>query len=1034
LATTKLRIGQTVSGFEIFDLKPLEELDALGVRARHLKSGAEVFHLLNDDPENLFAFAFATPSSDSTGAAHILEHSVLCGSERHPLKDAFLVLAQGSLQTFLNAMTYPDKTIYPASSTNAADYFNLMAVYGDAVFRPRLEEWTFRQEGHRLEFGADGALERTGVVYNEMKGAYSSMDSIAGDWAFRSVLPGTPYDFDSGGDPADIPKLDWAGLRAFHARYYTGANCRIFLCGDIPTERQLAFLDERFLAELPAGRAAPPLPKAARWTEPRTRRVSYPGGQDAKTTVLVSWLAGDSTDGEETIALAALAEILLGHDGSPLARALVESRLGEDLAPDSGLQGDLRETIFTVGLRGAAADSLAGPAPDGAPAGTPTADPAGAAGLAASADAVLELILATLRRLADEGIPAAEIEAALLALEFSNREVRRAGGPYSLSWLRRSLRGWLHGAAPWETVLFRPAFSALKAKLAADPRYFEGLIRRYFLDNPHRALVIVEPVPGGAEAQAAEAKAALAARAAALSAAEKAALDAAAAELRRVQETADPPEALATIPHLARADLARTVEAVPRELVDLGGTPLVRHGLYTNGICYVELAFPVDVLDGDDYPYLPLFARTVVSLGLPGMDYAAVSSALARCVGGFHAVLQTSSAAPGAERSVATPSGVFDLVERDWLVFRLKALDSKLAEALAWAVKLIRSADFGDLRRMDDLVPELRNDLASSLAPGGHMFAAGLAGRGFSRSRAVDETWNGLSQLVFAQGAALDDTAAVAARLAAIRDRLLLKGGLVANLTADAAALEAASAALAAAVYGFGGPRPRLAARPATPGEDAAAPYAPPAAPAGGKEAAVRASASLQIGFAALALPAAPFASADQAAELVLAHRLSTGRLWEDIRMKGGAYGAFAYPDGLEPVFLLASYRDPSPARTLGAFRSALADAARGQEGEDAARAEDDLVKAIIGTYSKETRPRTGAEKGMADFMRLLYGIGDDARRRKLEAVIDMSSGALAQAAARLAGGEAVGAAVAGGQAAAEAAAALGVGVVELPV
>jgi len=215
---TALKEGQKIEGFEIITILPLEELNALGIFARHSSSGAELFHIVNEDKENLFAFAFSTPSMNSTGVAHVLEHSVLCGSRRYPLKDAFIVLAQGSLQTFLNAMTYPDKTVYPASSTNRKDYFNLMSVYGDAVFHPLLEEWTFMQEGHRLRFEDPGSasdrpiaskLSRLGVVYNEMKGNYSSMDSIAADWTFRSVLPDTPYAYDSGGDPDEIPQLTW---------------------------------------------------------------------------------------------------------------------------------------------------------------------------------------------------------------------------------------------------------------------------------------------------------------------------------------------------------------------------------------------------------------------------------------------------------------------------------------------------------------------------------------------------------------------------------------------------------------------------------------------------------------------------------------------------------------------------------------------------------------------------------------------------------------------------------------------------------
>jgi Zn-dependent M16 (insulinase) family peptidase len=348
--------GEHVAGFEILDIVELEELKAKGIWARHI-SGAELFHVLNDDSENLFSFAFTTPPEDSTGVAHILEHSVLCGSEHYPLKDAFLVLAQGSLQTFLNAWTFPDKTIYPASSVNEKDYFNLMAVFGDAVFRPLLSEWTFMQEGHRLESaGGSPATEKfncTGVVYNEMKGAYSSMDTYAGLWSVKAVMPGTPYAFESGGDPECIPDLSREDLLRFHQTRYSPGNCRIFLAGNLDTEKQLAFLNDTVLAGLPAGSPLPYIKKTERWTLPKTFRIPCPGGaEEKKPQVFLSWLCSDSTDTVETTALSCLAEILLGHDGSPLTRSLIESGLGEDISPSSGFEGELRETVFCAGLRG----------------------------------------------------------------------------------------------------------------------------------------------------------------------------------------------------------------------------------------------------------------------------------------------------------------------------------------------------------------------------------------------------------------------------------------------------------------------------------------------------------------------------------------------------------------------------------------------------------------------------------------------------------------------------------------------------------
>ncbi|MDR2742821.1 MAG: insulinase family protein [Treponema sp.] len=1015
---TDLQAGTVLdSGFEILEVTDLAELNALGIWARHRAGGVEVFHIFNDDPENLFAFGFATVPEDSSGAPHILEHSVLCGSERYPLKDAFLVLAQGSLQTFLNAMTFPDKTLYPASSVNEHDYFNLMAVYGDAVFRPLLSEWTFMQEGSRLEFVSGGAspesgkaerLQITGVVYNEMKGAYSAPDTYANLWSVRAVMPGTPYALESGGDPECIPDLTWEGLKEFHRSRYSPANCRVFLAGNIPTEKQLAFLNERFFAGLNRGNPAPSIPKAARWDAPRSLRIACPAGAGEKATVSLSWLCSDVTDSDETLALLALAEILLGHDGSPLTRLLIESGLGEDLAPCSGLEIDLRETVFCAGLLGVSPET--------------------------GSEAVEALILGELERLVREGIPKEEIEAALLGMEFSNREIRRVGAPYSLVWLQRAFRGWLHGTKPWDTLLFVPRFARLKERLAADSHFFESLIQKYLLNNPHRALVEVVPQKGYWEAKESALAARLVEREVAMGDDERRCIREKSGELERIQSRGDSPAALASIPHLSRQDLSPKVEPIPRELRAVAGSPVLVHDLFTNGITYADIAFPADILDGDDYLWLPLFSRAVISVGLPGMDYAEVSSLLARIAGDLHVVLRNGSIIEGGSRAVPTPAGIFDLAGRDWLMYRLKALDEKIIPALDLTLRFITEADFSDRRRIRDLVLEMKNDMDLSLAPNGHTFAAGRSSRGFSRSRRVEELWSGLDQLHFAHTAADLDAGEICGKLTALRDRLRA-GGFVANLTGQGKTLEKTLGRLETGWRDLGPPRPR---NPAI-GQDSftSLPETGPAA------AEVYSSPSLQVGFAALALPGAAFPRREHAAEAVLSHQLSTGALWEDIRMKGGAYGAFAYADGGEKVFGLSTYRDPNPLRSLEAFTAILRDrAALPPKGDPASQ--DALEKAIIGRYSRETQPRTATENGSIDFSRFLYGVDARHREMKLRALIDISEEEVAEAARRLAdsaasGGNTAGfpltpVVIAGGAAAKEVAGRLGVEPRELPV
>ena len=940
-----MKKGQkTGSGFIILETVELDELKAKGIWAKHEKCGAEVFHVLNEDSENLFSFTFATSPQDNTGAAHILEHSVLCGSERYPLKDAFIVLAQGSLQTFLNALTFPDKTVYPASSTNEHDYFNLMSVYGNAVFRPLLPEWTFMQEGHRLEFDKDGKLSITGVVYNEMKGAYSSLDTYAGHWSVKAVMPDTPYDFESGGDPRHIPELTWEGLKEFHSSRYSPANCRIFLAGNIPTEKQLSFLNEQFFAGFnDSGKPYEPVKKCVRWNEPKKFQIPCPSGSEKKSTIFISWLCCDTVMVDENIALAALTEILLGHDGSPLTRKLIESGLGEDITPVSGLEGEIRETLFVAGLKGVE--------------GNPQQ----------KSKEIEDLIKGELQRLYDEGIPAEEIEAALLSMEFSQREIRRSGGPFSLVWMRRSLRTWLHGCKPWESLLILPSILKIKENLSKDKRYFESLLKKYILDNPHHALVILEPKENFLSEQEQQLADFLAGTEKKMSSEERETIIKKSKALEKIQNEADNPKTLAAIPHLSRNDLTAENDIIHRRHEDLNGIPALYHDLYTNGITYIDMAFPVDNLTAEEYLWLPFFSRVIVSTGLPGMDYGEVSSLLARTAGGLTAILHTGSAASDAPKILKTAAGNFDLTGRDWIIFRLKCLDEKIAPSLDITLRLVAEADFTDLRRINDLVLEMKTEIDSSLAPMWHIYASGRAGRMNSNCKKTEETWTGLSQIDFVHKLAETGTAEAAVKLELLRQKIT-GSGIIVNITGGA--FDQARAQIADRFKRFGPPVNRQAVSGCRKQTEIIEVFA---------------SRSLQVGFAAMSMHAAKFDTKEQLAETVLAHQLSTGALWENIRMKGGAYGAFSNSDSLENCMSFATYRDPNPMRSLNAISEILKKKSYGRCTEDC------LVKSIIGCYARETRPRTGAENGLVDFYRFLYGIEDSYRKRKIGRLISLS-------------------------------------------
>jgi Zn-dependent M16 (insulinase) family peptidase len=990
------RVGDRAGGFELVSARQLEEFGAASLHWRHRRTGCEVLHLCNEDPENLFAFSFRTPPSDDTGVAHILEHSVLCGSRLFPVKDPFVALLKTSLNTFLNAFTFPDKTVYPASSMVEKDFFNLLLVYGDAVFFPRLTEEVFMQEAHRLAPGGaprgeGGGLKRVGVVFNEMKGVFSSPESIVADASLRSLFPEGPYGFESGGDPRVIPRLTHRDLVDFHRRYYHPANCRIFLYGNVPTPRTLEFLEDNFLAAFEAARvdcALSALALQPRWTEPRRIERTFPVQEGARleglSSVTVNWLTVPVADPLLLLAFEVLTELLVGNAGSPLHKALLESRLGADLSPTTGLDTELREAVFSAGLRGTEPERAA---------------------------AVEELVLSTLRSLAQGGIPEELVRAAAHRVEFRNLEIQRGGRPFSLTLMRRSLRGWLHGSDPETTLEFRRWMDTLKDRLGGGG-YLERLIDGQFLSNPHRTTVVARPDAEQGHREAAAEAAELAEIAARLSQADRRRLGERLDRLQRFQEQPDDAEALQRIPSLRLSDLNAAVERLPSEWVfrELGH-PVLFHDLFTNGIVYADFLFDTSGIEDGLVDSIPLLGRTVCGCGLPGRPYHEVAGRLGLLTGGFGAALS-------ADTLTLPRSGM-----AQGLIFRVKMLEENLEAALELVGELLLQADFRDLNRLESLLLEMRNDHKASLVPGGSHYASLRAGSRLSAALALEERWKGVDQYLHLVGLSDGRTARpetslseLAAALEGLRAGLLGRDRLTVNLTCRRAVLPR----LAAAVGRLASSLPEGSGARAGDGSSGASDYVGPSAGSafaspdlrhgrGGTSTFMSLEAvvgTMDVSFVAQALPAALFGSKENACEAVLAHFLNTGYLWEQIRMKGGAYGAGASVNGLEGLFTLSSYRDPNVAATLEAFQGALAHA------RDTTMASREFEKVVLGAAGREEKPMAPGEKGYVAVKRELLGITDEMRQSRREQLIACELADLHAAADRLLGGLARGCAV----------------------
>ncbi len=956
---SSVKTGDSYSGFKILSMKELNEYRSTAIRCVHRATGCELLHLANEDRENLFAFCFRTPPRDDTGAPHILEHSVLCGSRRFPLKDPFVVLLKSSVNTYLNAITFPDKTIYPAGSMLEKDFFNLMLVYGDAVFFPLLKNEVFMQEGHHLEFqdltDPESDLKRVGVVFNEMKGAFSSQEILVAIWSMRSLFPDTPYAYESGGDPQKIPGLSYEQLVQFHSTFYHPSNCKIFLYGNIPTVKQLEFIQENFLKEFSKREIDSKIPLQPRWQEPMFFEKTFPV-QEGKTSVerrssvTMNWLTVPVTDPLKLISFEVLTEILTGNAGSPLHKALLESGLGEDLSPTTGIDSDLKEVIFSVGLRGTDRDKV---------------------------KEIEGLIIAVLTDLRDGGIDESLIDAALQRIEFRNREIRRGGRPYSIKIMHRALRGWMHGTEPETTLEFTRWMCRFKEKISKDKHYLADLLDEYFINNPHRSTLLAEPDPHQAGREEEESKARLEQIKYTLTEKAKRAIIDDSEKLRRFQRESETSEEINKIPAIDIQDLPLEVEKIPTQTIfqDLG-MPVYFHDLFTNGIVYLDIVFDTSGIDEELSVLLPLFCRAVCGCGLSGVPYFEAARRLSLTTGGFYAALSACS-------PVDLKNGI-----REHLIFRVKMLENRLSEAILLIWDLITRADFDDLKRIENIILEQRNDLKSSIIPAGHHFTALRAGSRLSKALQIEEHWKGISQLFSLAELTTglkEKLKELVSSLKRLREILISKDRLILNLTFDS--------------YGYPEGRVKDELYPLIQSLPSGNRFYP-AQPESGKvnlkikfESIISSS---KVGCVSKAIPCARYGTKESAHESILSHFLRTGFLWEHIRMRGGAYGAFAMPNGLEGIFTFSSFRDPNIVDTFQAYRGAL------RYARDGDISEEELEKAVIGTIGQEDRPLDPGEKGFVALKRILYGITDDLRQRRKGYMMSIRRGDLAGAADNL--------------------------------
>jgi hypothetical protein len=925
-----------VTGSQPFDLvreQPLPEVNSLARLYRHRGTGAELLSLVNDDENKVFGITLRTLPRDSTGVAHILEHSVLCGSRKYPVKDPFVQLMKGSLNTFLNAFTYPDKTCYPIASQNLRDFYNLVDVYLDAVFHPRLTRHTLEQEGWHYELESlDAPLAYKGVVLNEMKGNYSSPLSILSDWSRRSLFPDSVYGIDSGGDPRHIPELTYAAFKAFHRRYYHPSNSRLFFYGDDDPERRLALLDA-YLREFdpaPIDR----LERQPRFSAPRRLERSFavtdlePGAKAGLVTT--SWMFEEPQDPEAALALGALNEILIGTPAAPLYKALIDSRLGSDIA-GGGLDGELCQPMFSVGLKDIDV---------------------------ADAGKVEAVIIATLGALAQDGIDPLAVEAALNTIEFRLREQNTGSFPRGISMMLGALTTWLYGRDPLAPLAFEAPLAAIRARIAAGERYFEGLIARSLLENAHRTTLVLNPDPEQAERDLADEEARLAAARSAMSEAEVLATVENTLTLKRLQETPDPPETLATIPTLGLADLPRRNKFIPIEIAAAGATPILFHDLFTNNIVYLDLGLDIRLLPPELLPHTSLFARALLETGTGKEDFVRLSQRIGRTTGGIYPVQWTTIIRDSARTAA-------------WLFLRGKAMAGKAPELLDILREVLLTARLDDRARFHQIVTEEKAALEHALVPSGSAFASLRLRASFNQADWADEQTRGISYLFFLRqllGQIETDWPSIEAALARIRSILVNRAAMVCNVTTDAASWRDLGPRLQAFLDSLSA----SAAQPAQWPEPAAGPSEGITIPA-------------TVNYVAKGADLHRLGYRLTGATAVIRKYVSTTWLWEKVRVLGGAYGVHCSFNRYSGTFTFSSFRDPNLLATLDVY-----DRTAGFLKEAAVdRAE--LTRSIVGAIGDMDTYQLPDAKGLTSMMYHLVGETEESRQQLRDEVLAAS-------------------------------------------
>jgi Zn-dependent M16 (insulinase) family peptidase len=918
-----------LQAYEILEKRPIKDLNSEGIILRHKKSGARIAVISNDDDNKVFYIGFRTPPEDSTGVAHIIEHTVLCGSDKYPVKDPFVELVKGSLNTFLNAMTYPEKTIYPIASCNDKDFQNLMSVYMDAVFHPNIYKYQeiFKQEGWHYELESEDApVTINGVVYNEMKGAFSSPDDVLSRQIMTSLFPDTTYANVSGGDPLHIPELTYEEYLDFHRRYYHPCNSYIYLYGDMDVAEKLAWMDEEYLSKYEAIELDSEIKLQKTFEKPVevTHKYSISSTESEENNTYLSYNTVVETALDEKLYLAfdILDYALVSAPGAPLKQALIDAGIGSEIT--GGYDSGTLQPTFSIIAKNTNPEEK---------------------------EHFLTVIRETLEGLVKNGLNKKSLLAGINSSEFRYREADFGHFPKGLLYGIQCLDSWLYDdMRPFLHLEALDTYRFLKEQVNTD--YFEQLIQKYLLDNKHASVVIIEPEKGLNAKNEAVLEKKLAEYKAGLSEEEIKKLVENTRHLKEYQETPSLKEDLEKIPMLARSDMKKEAALFYNTELSVKEVPVIHHDIFSNGIIYLTMLFDIAHIPAEDIPYLGVLKAVLGYVDTKNYSYADFSNEVNIHTGGIGSTI-----------------GVYPSVKEkdDYKVkfeVRTKALYDKLPEAVSLMEEMLFTSKLCDEKRLYEIIAELKSRLQVSISSAGHSVASTRAMTYFSKAAAYKDTITFYEVLCDLEAHFEERKEALIAKLKELTEAIFTRENLLVSVTCEKEGLSIATAELEKFI-------PMLF-------ETAKTTKKAEIIPVQKNEGFMDAS---QVMYVARAGNFRAHGFEYHGALRILKVIMEYDYLWINIRVKGGAYGCMnGYMKNGDTYFV--SYRDPNLEKTNEIYDGIPAYI------EQFTADERDMTKYIIGTISDMDIPMNPSTKGDRSMAAYLQNISYEEIQKERDQVI----------------------------------------------